>query len=145
VFIGLRAVIGLYGASRVGIGWGAEGPQAGFFPFYVSAIVLIASGVNFISAIRTPDDGKIFAEWGQLRRVFSVIVPTAVYVALIPYLGMYVSSALLIGVFMRWFGKYGWPLVIGIAVLVPVLTFFMFEIWFLVPLPKGPLESYLGY
>jgi hypothetical protein len=145
VFIGLLAVIGLYGASRVGIGWGAEGPQAGFFPFYVSAIVLIASGVNFISAIRTPDDGKIFAEWGQLRRVFSVIVPTAVYVALIPYLGMYVSSALLIGVFMRWFGKYGWPLVIGIAVLVPVLTFFMFEIWFLVPLPKGPLESYLGY
>ena len=145
LFIGLLAVIGLYGASRVGVGWGAEGPQAGFFPFYVSAIVLIASGVNFISAIRSPDDGKIFAEWSQLRRVFSVIVPTVIYVGLIPYLGIYVSSALLIGVFMRWFGKYGWPFALGIAVLVPVLTFFMFEIWFLVPLPKGPLENYLGY
>jgi hypothetical protein len=145
LFMGLLAVIGLYGSSKVGVGWGAEGPQAGFFPFYVSAIVLISSAVNFISAIRSPDDGKIFAEWSQLRRVFSVIVPTAIYVGLIPYLGMYVSSALLIGVFMRWFGKYRWPLVIGIAILVPVLTFFMFEIWFLVPLPKGPLENYLGY
>jgi hypothetical protein len=52
---------------------------------------------------------------------------------------------LLIGVFMRWFGKYGWPMVLTIAIAVPVLTFFMFEIWFLVPLPKGPLENYLGY
>jgi len=145
LFMGLLAMVGLYGSAQVGVGWGAEGPQAGFFPFYVSAIVLIASAVNFISVIRSPDDGKIFAEWGQLRRVLSVIVPTAVYVALIPYIGIYVSSALLIGAFMRWFGKYRWPLVVGIAILVPVLTFFMFEIWFLVPLPKGPLENYLGY
>jgi putative tricarboxylic transport membrane protein len=29
--------------------------------------------------------------------------------------------------------------------LVPVLTFLMFELWFLVPLPKGPLEKFLGY
>jgi|SRR5689334_5052306 len=145
VFMGLLAVVGLYGSAKVGVGWGAEGPQAGFFPFYVSAIVLISSAVNFISAIRTPDDGKIFAEWSQLGRVFSVIVPTAIYVALIPYIGIYVSSALLIGAFMRWFGKYRWPFVVGIAILVPVLTFFMFEIWFLVPLPKGPLENYLGY
>src|SRR4051812_8047240 len=80
LFMGLLAVIGLYGASRVGVGWGAEGPQAGFFPFYVSAIVLIASAANFVSAIKSRDDGKIFAEWGQLSRVVSVIVPTAIYV-----------------------------------------------------------------
>jgi hypothetical protein len=72
-------------------------------------------------------------------------VPVAIYAGLIPYIGLYVASALLIGVFMRWFGKYGWPMVLTIAIAVPVLTFFMFEIWFLVPLPKGPLENYLGY
>jgi hypothetical protein len=72
-------------------------------------------------------------------------VPTAIYAGLIPYLGLYVSSALLIGVFMRWFGKYRWWVAIAVAVGVPVVTFFMFEIWFLVPLPKGPLERYLGY
>jgi hypothetical protein len=46
---------------------------------------------------------------------------------------------------MRWFGKYRWLPTIAVAVAVPVITFFMFEIWFLVPLPKGPLENYLGY
>ena len=38
-----------------------------------------------------------------------------------------------------------WHIAVAVAVAVPVLTFLMFEIWFLVPLPKGPLESFLGY
>jgi len=33
---------------------------------------------------------------------------------------------------------------VAIGVAVPVVTFMMFERWFLVPLPKGPLESLLG-
>jgi len=64
---------------------------------------------------------------------------------LVPYTGIYAASALLIAFFMLWFGRYNWLFAIGIAVLVPVLTFLMFEIWFLVPLPKGPLENLLGY
>jgi hypothetical protein len=35
--------------------------------------------------------------------------------------------------------------VIVLAVSVPVLTFMIFELWFLVPMPKGPLEDWLGY
>ncbi|HVV80671.1 MAG TPA: tripartite tricarboxylate transporter TctB family protein [Pseudolabrys sp.] len=144
-FLGLLAIVGMYGSVKVGIGWGAEGPRAGFFPFYVSALVLLSCGVNIANAMRVPDDGKIFAEWSQLGKVVSVVIPTAIYAVLVAYIGLYVSSALLIGLFMRWFGKYGWLATIAIAIIVPVLTFFMFEIWFLVPLPKGPLENYLGY
>jgi putative tricarboxylic transport membrane protein len=141
----LLALIGIYGSLQVGIGWGAEGPLAGFFPFYVSLIVLISCVVNVVAVLRVPDTGKLFAEWSQLRQVVSVLVPTAIYVALVPYIGIYTASALLIAFFMVWFGRYNWLFAIGIAVLVPVLTFLMFEIWFLVPLPKGPLENLLGY
>ena len=143
--LGLLAIVGMYGSVLVGIGWGVEGPRAGFFPFYVSALVLISCAVNIANAVRQPDDGKLFAKWHELAKVGSVVVPVAIYAGLIPYIGLYVASALLIGVFMRWFGKYGWPMVFAVAILVPVATFFMFEIWFLVPLPKGPLENYLGY
>jgi hypothetical protein len=139
------ALIGIYGSVQIGIGWGAEGPRAGFFPFYVSLIVLICCLVNLASVVLKTDGVRVFAEWSQLRQVFSVIVPTAIYVGLVPYIGMYVSSALLIAVFMRWFGRYSWPFVAALAILVPVAAFFTFEIWFLVPLPKGPLESWLGY
>jgi hypothetical protein len=138
----LFGLIAIIGATRVGTGWGPEGPRAGFFPFYVGLFVIAASGVNILSVLRSEDDRKIFAEWGQLRQVLAVVIPTAVYVAIIPYLGIYVSSALLIAVFMKWLGKYPWHWVVLVAVGMPVITYFMFEIWFLVPLPKGPLETY---
>ena len=73
------------------------------------------------------------------------MVPAAVYVALVPTLGIYVSSALLLAVFMRWLGGYRWDLVLALALGVPLLFFLLFEFWFLVPLPKGPVEDLLGY
>ena len=143
--IALLALIGIYGSLKVGIGWADDGPRAGFFPFYVSLIVLFSCVVNVMSVLLVARDGKLFAEWGQIRQVVSVLVPTIIYVGLVPYLGMYVSSALLIAFFMRWFGKYSWIVCAAVAVAVPILTFLMFEIWFLVPLPKGPFEHMLGY
>jgi hypothetical protein len=139
----LLAAIGIAGSLQVGIGWGAEGPKAGFFPFYISLIILVACAINLFQ-IWHQDGRRIFAEWGQLSQVLSVVIPTTVYVFLVPVLGMYLSSGLLIGVFMKWLGRYGWPLVLLIALGVPVATFLMFERWFLVPLPKGPLEDWLG-
>ena len=144
-FMAILAFIGMYGSIKVGIGWGDEGPKAGFFPFYVSVAVLISCAVNIFKVFLSSDDGELFAEWGQIRQVLSVVVPTAIYVALIPYIGIYVASALLIAAFMKWLGKYHWVTSIAVAVVVPILTFLMFEIWFLVPLPKGPLENFLGY
>lgn len=143
LFIALLAAIGIAGSLEVGIGWAAEGPQAGFFPFYVSLIVLISSLVNLLHALRE-HDGGLFAEWGQIRQVMSVVIPTAVYVLAVPLFGMYVSSGLLIGVFMKWLGRYGWVTVLAVSIGVPVTTYILFERWFLVPLPKGPLEDWLG-
>lgn len=144
-FMALLALIGIYGSIKVGVGWADDGPRAGFFPFYVSLLVLISCAVNIYAVLATPDKGRIFAEWGQLRQVLSVLVPTIVYVGLVPYIGIYVASALLIAFFMRLFGKYSWIVAAAVSVVVPILTFLMFEIWFLVPLPKGALERMLGF
>jgi hypothetical protein len=143
LFIALLAVIGIIGSLEVGIGWAAEGPRAGFFPFYVSLIVLLSSAVNLLNVFRE-DDGSLFAEWGQIRQVLSIVIPSAVYVSIVPTLGMYVSSGLLIGVFMKWLGRYGWVKVLAVSIGVPVVTYILFERWFLVPLPKGPLEDWFG-
>jgi hypothetical protein len=45
---------------------------------------------------------------------------------------------------MKWLGRYNFGLTLGVAIGVPVLAFLMFEKWFLVPLPKGPIEELLG-
>jgi hypothetical protein len=141
LIVALFGVITIYGSWRVGVSWGAEGPQAGFFPFYVGLLIVVASAINIAAVLRTQPDGKIFAEWPQLRQVASVVGPTAVYVLAIPHIGIYVASAFMIGAFMKWFGKYPWHLVIPISVGVPIVLYFTFEKWFLVPLPKGPLEQ----
>ena len=138
------ALIIIAGSLLVGVGWASVGPRAGFFPFYCGLFVLVASCINLYNAIVEPGGG-LFAEWGQLGQVVSVVIPGGLYVALVPSLGMYVASAILIAVFMKWIGKYGWLMVAVIPVPVMMATFLIFEKWFLVPLPKGPLEEFLGY
>ena len=46
---------------------------------------------------------------------------------------------------MRLQGKYRWPATLGVAIGVPAAIFALFELWFLVPLPKGPIERLLGF
>jgi putative tricarboxylic transport membrane protein len=139
------AIIVIIGSLQVGIGWGAEGPKAGFFPFYIGVLILISSAVNFIRIVTETSDRGLFAQWGQLAKVMSVLVPTAIYVALIPWIGIYVASILLIAFFMKWLGRYDWPLVAAVSLGVPLAVFLIFERWFLLPLPKGPIEAYLGF
>lgn len=143
-FMVLFAVIVIGGSMAVGYNWDFDGPRAGFFPFYIGLFILGASIVNIAHAWLEPGD-RLFAEWGQLGQVLAVVVPSVVYVALVPWIGIYVSSALLIAVFMKWLGRYGWTMVLPIAIGVPVVTFIIFERWFLVPLPKGPIEELLGF
>jgi len=131
------------GSITAGIGWGAEGPKSGFFPFYLGIIIMASSVVNLFDAARGDRD-KRFADWSQLRQVLALTIPTAVYVAVIPWIGIYVSSFVLIALFMVWLGNYKWPFAIGLSALIIVATFLTFEMWFLVPLPKGPLEDWLG-
>lgn len=143
LLIGAFGLVVIFGSMKAGINWGAEGPRAGFFPFYVGATIVVASGINLWHAQRD-DDGRLFAEWGQLRQVMSVVIPTGIYVGSIPFIGLYVASTIFIAWFMRWLGNYRWLTVIAVAVGTPVLTYLVFERWFLVPLPKGPLEEWLG-
>ena len=86
----------------------------------------------------------LFSSWEQLRRVMSVVVPSTVYVALVPFLGMYVSSILLIGVFMVWLGNYSLWKAVPVAVGVPAIAYIVFERYFQIALPKGPVEYWLG-
>jgi hypothetical protein len=139
----LFGVIVIIGSLQAGIDWGAEGPRAGFFPFYLGLSIIIASAVNLYHALADRNDA-LFAEWGQLWQVLLVLAPTTLYVALIPYIGIYVASFVLVAVFMKWLGRYAWPLSLGVPAATIVLVYVMFEKWFLVPLPKGPIEDWLG-
>jgi hypothetical protein len=140
----------VWDSRRLGSEWGSDGPQAGYFPFYIGLIICIASVAIFISAVGSASKGaKPFVTWSQLKMVLTVMVPCALYVALIVNpvysLGIYEASAVFIAFFMRYLGKYSWPKIAGVSIGVMTVFFLMFEVWFKVPLPKGPLEALLGF
>lgn len=138
-------IIILVGSLQVGIDWGVEGPKPGFFPFYVSLFIIVASIYNLLQATSLGGIKQgLFSSVDQLKRVMSVVVPATIYVALVPFLGMYVSSMLLIAVFMMWLGNYSVWKTLPIAVGVPAVVYVVFERYFQIALPKGPIEYWLG-
>ena len=150
LFFILGAIV-VFDSLRLGAKWGSDGPEAGYFPFYVGLIVCFAALVNAAYAfVGGRFAGKGFVERGQLKLVLSVLVPSFVYAVLIggvgPWdgLGIYVASAIFVAFFMRWLGKYAWWKVAAVSIGNSVAFFLIFEVWFLVPLPKGPLEQALG-
>ena len=145
IFMALAALI-MWDSWRLGATWGSDGPGAGYFPFRVGAIMFLASAVTFVMKLRARGgEQEGFVDRSQLRLVMQVLIPTIVFVVAIAFLGIYVASAIFIAFFMAWLGKYPIYKAAPIALVVPLFLFVMFEIWFLVPLPKGPLETALGY
>jgi putative tricarboxylic transport membrane protein len=131
------------GSLQVGIGWGAEGPKSGFFPFYLGLIIIGTSAVNLARASLI-HRGKQFAQWDELGQVWAVVLPAAIYVGVMPWTGIYLASIVLITFFMMRLGRYPIHFAGGIAVAVMVAVYLTFERWFLVPLPKGPIEDLFG-
>ncbi len=157
LFLAGSAIV-IYDSARLGFGWiEGQGPAPGYFPFYVALAMGIASLVTLFQALRGsfPGGDDSFVSVVGFGRVLTVLIPSVFYVMLIggvnlgpigiPGLGLYVASAIFITLFMIFIGKDN-PLksaLVGIG--IPLTLFFMFEKWFQVPLPKGPLEAMLGY
>jgi len=133
----------VFDAVGLGIGWGTDGPKSGFFPFSLGVLMIAACAVIVMQAARRAD-ARPFVTRAQLGPVLKVLWPAVALVALTQWLGLYVAAAFYTGFYMRWIGRHAWLAVLAVAILFPLATFFVFEKWFLVPMPKGPLEAWLG-
>jgi hypothetical protein len=145
VVLAVVAIVVLVEGLRLGIGWSSDGPLPGFFVFYLGAALLASAALVVAGAIRRSRDTAPFVGPDQLRSVATVFFPAVAMVILTHVVGLYVSGALYLATYMRWIGRHRWVTIVLVAVGIPVVTFLVFEVWFLVPLPKGPLETRLGY
>ena len=144
LIMGLGAVV-MYDSWRIGARWGEYGPQAGYFPFYVGVMIFAASAIVFLQAVFSRKPRQPFAEPSQLKSIMTLLVPTIIYIGVVYAIGIYIDSAIYLAYFMRVLGRYPWRTIAPIAICVPAALFLLFEIWFLVPLPKGPVEDFFGY
>ena len=138
VIFGLAVAIDSY---RLGAQWGTDGPQSGYFPFYIGVMIVAASLVTLVQAVfGKTQGGGLFVEWQALKPVLAVLIPAAFYVLAVQLIGIYIGSAVYIAGFMVWLGNYTWPKAAAISGAVIVSLYLMFEIWFQVPLFKGSYD-----
>ena len=154
--IGVLVVVDSY---RLGSSWGDDGPQSGYFPFYIGLLLCVSSVATLAQVAlaqwkrREEFKGAVaahrdqFVAWSQLKLVLSVLVPATIYVLLVRIFGFYLASAFYISLFMLWLGKYSWLKSVATGLGVSVSLFLLFEVWFKVPLFKGEYDllSWLGY
>jgi hypothetical protein len=145
LFLAFGLVV-IIGSLKLGASWGADGPEAGYFPFYISLIILISSAVTLFQAVITNKNKETesFVDREPLKQVMAVLLPAIIFVLGVQLIGIYVASALYIAIFMVWLGKYAAWKAIAVSIGVTVALYLMFEFWFQVPLPHGswfnPLE-----
>jgi putative tricarboxylic transport membrane protein len=140
------AVLVAWESLKLDIGWGLNGPEGGFFPFWlavglgVCSLVILAQTIwNASNPLRQP-----LVKPGGWVPILKVAVPAIAMVALTEMIGLYPAAALYIGFYMRWIGKHHWLLVLVVSLGVPLGSYVIFDTWFLIPMPKGWWGEHLG-
>jgi len=145
LLIALAILLG-YDNWRTGAGWAPEGPQAGYFPFYLSIMLGAASLYGLVGVVVAgAASDETFVTRDQFRRVMQVFVPTLLFCLLTQWLGLYVASFLLIAGFMSLIGRIAWWKSLLTAAVFSIAMFVTFDVAFDVIMPKGPLEAAFGY
>ena len=152
----LAAAGGIVAAASLAhdIGWSATGPGAGYFPFRVGGLLTVA-GIALViqSAYAKASAGPghlgvradtVFATRRDLRRTLGVALPTAALAGGTMVLGSYAASGLFLTWMIRRHGGYGWLPAAAFGAVSIAVFYVVFDLWFRVPLAKGPLEAALG-
>ena len=143
--IGVLVVIDSF---RTGYRWSSDGPQPGYFPFYIGCTLIagaIVVAVQTLLSWKKSENLEPFVTFAQLRLIMTILIPTCLFVLGVVLIGFYVSSVLFISSFMVWQGKYSLLKSGLVGLCVSGVLFLLFDVWFLLPLPKGPLETFFGY
>jgi hypothetical protein len=134
-----------YGALEFGIGWDDAGPQPGYFPFYIGLLIILGSlGVMAQAFTQHRHSTQIFLNSEQAGRIVSFAGPMVAFVVLCVLLGLYVAMTVYLFAVMTIQGRFKIPLAALVSIGTAVAFYVVMEIWFQVPLLKGPVEAMLG-
>jgi hypothetical protein len=140
---------GAFGAAVVvssldnGIGWSSAGVESGTFPFIVGLVITAGSLFNLVQGWLHAR--AVILGPTELRRLGILFVPAAVFVGLIPLIGMYPAAAIYMFGALAWH-KRGTVLRPAVAAIVTALALYLiFELTFQISLPRGLLGTLLGF
>jgi putative tricarboxylic transport membrane protein len=118
-------------------------PGPGFYPLVLGAVLMLVAVWVVMEARSSP--GEAEPPMTRSDNVAAVAVVPGLLVAfalVLEPLGYVISMFLMMGLLLRLAGR-GWPAAAGMALASTLLSFFLFDMWLGVPLPKGVLQQLL--
>jgi len=145
IMMGAFSIYLMVKSTELEIGWiDQEGPGGGAWPFWLSSIMLISClGIIynwFRKHGKIASSTQIYIEPHVLAVVVPVAISLIVTVGLFSIIGIYGALPLFLTFYIRYLGKHSWPLTLTLAISIPMVTFYFFEITLKIILPKGFTE-----
>lgn len=139
LLLGIATLV-IVDAVRLGFGWGDDGPESGFFPFWLGVILAICAAVELrrllaLQLAHAP--ARRLMPVGAWKPIAWVFVPAAGMALATELVGLHLAAVLYLAFYMRATGKVRWSTTLAVAVLVPVLLYVALDKLFLVPMPQG--------
>ncbi len=147
ILLGIGLLVG-FDCVRLGVGWGMEGPRAGFWPFLMAAVMIAGSVIILVQAVRrkgASKSNKPFMPREAIKPVMKCAIPATAMVVLTEFIGLYIAAGLFLAVYMRWIGRHSWVTVLILSIGIPAVSYIVFEKFFLIPMPEGSLKGLLGF
>lgn len=145
IMMGIFSIYLMVKSAELPIGWiEDEGPGGGAWPFWLSTVMLICClGILFNwfrkhGPIATSD--KVYIEPHVLVDVAAVTISLVITVGLFSFIGIYGALPLFLIFYLRFLGKHSWKLTSTLAIGIPIVIFYFFEITLKIILPKGITE-----
>jgi Tripartite tricarboxylate transporter TctB family len=152
--IAAAALTGIFGVVVIvssidnGIGWSSAGVDAGTFPFVTGIIIVLGSLYNMGQGAMgrgTLAMIRIAVTPSELRRLAGLFVPAAIFVAVIPMVGIYLASAGYVFAVLALPKRQSVLRALVIALVTPLALYVVFERMFQVSLPHGALGAAFGF
>lgn len=129
-------------SAQLPIGWiSGEGPGGGAFPFWLAAGMLVCCIWIIVNWLRKATAVSRSQEPYMDRTTIGLFIAAAgslgVMIGLIHFIGVYFAVPLFLIFYMRFMGRHSWALTGSLAAIIPIVTFFFFEITLHMTLPKG--------
>ena len=126
-----------------GIGWSTAGVDSGTFPFIVGLVILAGSVFNLVQGWLQAR--VVILVPSETRRVGMLFVPAAVFVGIIPLIGMYPASAVYVFGTLAWHKRGSLLLAAFSAIGAAFMLYLVFELTFQISLPRGALGTFFGF
>ncbi len=145
ILMGVFSLYLMYKSAELPIGWiPDEGPGGGAWPFWLSVMMLLSCVGIIVNWVRRKGPIAVseesYIERGVLIEVGLVALALIVTVGLFGLIGVYGALPLFLLFYLRFLGNHSWRFSVSFALLIPIITFFFFEITLKITLPKGVTE-----